>query len=145
RSSVGKRSSAYCLTATGDHGRHSKRLLLRMALVGRLFVEGSLLSLLPFADADFDGALVWGRSWAVRPTWLPYVLVVLLCMGCAGLTAVQFPAGYIRAYLAELAQPAPLVLVGLWGGTGVVVMSRFKLVAAKASARGSDVAIGASP
>jgi hypothetical protein len=39
-----------------------------VALVGRLFVEGSLLSLLPFAGAGFDGALLCGSSWAVRPT-----------------------------------------------------------------------------
>ena len=72
-------------------------------------------------------------------------LVVLLGMGCAGLTAVQFPTGYIRAWLAELAQPAPLVLVGLWVATGVVVMSRFNLLASKAPASGAHVAIGASP
>ena len=67
-----------------------------VALVGWLYVEGSLLSLLPFSGADFEGPLVWARSWAVRPSWLPYALAVLLGIGCAGLTAM---AGLVPAVL----------------------------------------------
>ncbi len=116
-----------------------------MTIVGWLYVEGSLLSLLPFSGADFEGPLVWARSWAVRPRWLLYALAVLLGIGCAGLTAIEFPTGYLGPWLAELAQPAPLVLVGLWVGTWVVVISRLKLLAAKPPARGDMAAIAGSP
>jgi hypothetical protein len=116
-----------------------------VTLVGWLYVERSLLSLLPLSGADFEGPLLWARSWAVRPSWLPSALAVLLGIGCAGLTAIEFPTGYLGPWLAELAQPAPLVIVGLWVATGVVVMSRLKLLAPKPPAGGSMAAIAGSP
>jgi membrane protease YdiL (CAAX protease family) len=116
-----------------------------VTLVGWLYVEGSLFSLLPLSGADFEGPLLWGRSWTVRPTWLPSALAVLMGIGCAGLTAIEFPTGYLAPWLAELAQPAPLVLVGLWVATSLVVMSRLKLLAPKPPEAGGMAAIAGSP
>src|SRR5579859_1627962 len=116
-----------------------------VTLVGWLYVEGSLLSLLPLSGADFEDPLLWGRSWAVRPSWFPYALAVLLGIGCARLTAIEFPTGYLGPWLAELVQPAPLVLVGLWVATAVVVMWRLKLLAPKPPEGGGMAAIAGSP
>jgi membrane protease YdiL (CAAX protease family) len=116
-----------------------------VTFVGWLYVEGSLLSLLPLSGADFEGPLLWGRSWTVRPSWLPYPLAVLLGIGCAGLTAIEFPTGYLGPWLAEFAQPAPLVLVGVWVATSVVVMSRLKLLAPKPPEGRGMAAITGSP
>ena len=113
-----------------------------VTLLGWLYVEGSLLGLLPFSGDDFEGALLWGRSWAVRPAWLPYALLVLVGLGCAGMTAMQFPSGYLRAWLTELAQPAPLLITGMWVATVIVVLSRLKLLALRPPA-GGGVAAGA--
>jgi membrane protease YdiL (CAAX protease family) len=105
-----------------------------LALLGWLYVGGAVLSLLPLPGAEFEGALLWRRSWAGRFGWLPYSLVLLLGLGCAGLTALQFPDGYIRAWFAEIAQPAPLVILGMWVATAMVVLSRLKQLQPKRDA-----------
>ena len=99
-----------------------------LALVGWLYVGGGVVSLLPFTGPEFEGALLWGTSWAARVKWFPYTLVVLLGMACAGLTALQFPYGYVHAWLVEVAEPVPLAILGLWVATAVVVLSRLKLL-----------------
>jgi hypothetical protein len=60
--------------------------------------------------------------------------VVLLGVGCAGLTALQFPDGYVHGWFAEVAQPAPLVILGMWVATAMVVLSRLKQLQPKRDA-----------
>jgi hypothetical protein len=111
-----------------------------VTLVGWLYVEGGLLSLLPLRNDAFDGAVLWDRTWTVRSSWLPYAVVVAFGLACAGLTAIQYPNGYIRAWLVELGQPMPLLVVSLWVATGIVVMSRMNLLGSGQSARPSGTA-----
>jgi membrane protease YdiL (CAAX protease family) len=113
-----------------------------LALLGWLYMGGGVLSLLPLPGSEFEGALLWRRLWAERLGWLPYSLVVLLGLGCAGLTALQFPDGYVRGWFAEIAQPAPLVILGMWVATAMMVLSRLKLLRPKRNESGAQLEPG---
>ena len=72
----------------------------------------ALANLLP--GPQMDGHVLFGRAWHTRPAWLGLLAVVLLMFPLPlAVTALNFPHGYIRAYVAWLSTPSGYVPLAL--------------------------------
>lgn len=85
----------------------------------------SVVNLLPLAG--LDGAYLWGWSWRSGAVWPGVVLGVLVAGLAAVLVSLQFPTGYMRAFVADLGQPYLLIAFGVWGLGMLAVAQRLGL------------------
>ncbi len=83
-----------------------------VVFIGWLYVV-SVVNLLPLAG--LDGAYLWGWSWRSGAVWPGVVLGVVVVGLAAVLVSLQFPTGYMRAFVADLGQPYLLIALGVWG------------------------------